>query len=106
MAETWPRSLGQSENTGSRLTLGYQQDASGMTIRYGHEKQKGKLKMALHLTQYVGDKIYIGTEDDPQLIVITTMCVNDSGRVRYSIDAPDDIIILRDKVFERGQSGL
>lgn len=57
--------------------------------------------MSLILTQKQGNTIFIGTEEEPRLISITTMCA--TNQVRLAIDAPDSLTILREEVLIRNE---
>ena len=49
----------------------------------------------LVLTRKIGESLYIGND-----IVLTVLKISPSGEVRLGIQAPDDVVILREELKE------
>jgi carbon storage regulator len=65
------------------------------------ESSTWRLKAMLVLTRRQSQKIFVGPD-----ITVTVVAVDSSGRVRIGIDAPQDVVILRDDaVNRRGSEG-
>jgi len=58
-----------------------------------------EIKLMLVLTRSRGKKIRIGND-----IVITVLNIN-RGQVKIGIEAPSDVLILRDELVERNKNG-
>lgn len=56
----------------------------------------------LVLGRRVGKSIIIGNDE----IKITVLGIEDDGQIRIGIDAPDDVVILREEIFKKTKRNL
>ena len=60
--------------------------------------------MGLSLTRRVGDKVYIGTDIEPDKFATLEIITVKGGKVIICIEAPEDTRILRGEVKQRDEA--